>query len=768
MSKNINHIQHIKSNVVVDNLPKLPTAQQLVDGEIAINYAKDVETMSIRNASGEIVTFSADNYYAKKFLGDSISENNTVSDVISENNEIITTALNDLDENKADLSALTELRDSIISIIDSDLATKDDVNDTIDERLGDAFSGENSGVTVTQYLQDSELVTSAALNDLNSRKLDASAYTETDLSNYYTKSETDAKIIDAITGVDNILSGYTTNEDLDEKLGDAFTGENSGVTVTQYINDNELVVSAALNDLNDRKMDKSGMTEYATQEWINAQGFLTDSDAVTEDEIDEKLGELFESGASVSQVILDNELVVSAALNDLNSRKLDASAYTPTDLSNYYTKEEVDEQIDSKDLSNYFTKDEIDEKLGDAFTGENSAVTVTEYITNSELVTSAALNDLNSRKLDASAYTPTDLSGYYTKSEVDGMVDEVSSSSTEYVDSILGSGFTSENNVTKVILDNELVVSAALNDLNSRKLDATAYTPTDLSEYYTSAQTDSKISDALSSSDYFDGAEYTSSSHTISFKHGDVVKATIDASDFIKDGMVDSVAIQDVTSGESTVKCLVITFNTDSGKQAVNIPIADFFPPLDDEFSSSASSASTNAVEARAILSYLEEKELVIAAALTDLDSRLQGVAYSADVETLVNGIASDTQGSLLELSGTIDTMKSDIDDSELVISSSLNDLNSRLNALSESVDDIAASQITVDSTFSESASSASSNPVAASALYSYINEIDLGTSSALNDLNSRILSIVSDIESINTRLTNIESRLTALEGNNG
>lgn len=623
MSKNINHIQHIKSNVVVDNMPKLPTAQQLVDGEIAINYAKDLETMSIRNASGEIVTFSADNYYAKKFLGNSISENNTVSDVIAENNRIITTALNDLDENKADLSALTELHDSIISIIDSDLATKDDVNDAIDERLGDAFSGENSGVTVTQYLQDSELVTSAALNDLNSRKLDASAYTETDLSNYYTKSETDAKIVDAITGVDNILSGYTTNEDLDEKLGDAFTGENSGVTVTQYINDNELVVSAALNDL-------------------------------------------------------------------------------------------------------------------------------------------------NSRKLDASAYTPTDLSGYYTKSEVDGMIDEVSSSSTEYVDSILGSGFTSENNVTKVILDNELVVSAALNDLNSRKLDASAYTPTDLSGYYTSAQTDSKISDAFSSSDYFDSAEYTSSSHTISFKHGDVVKSTIDASDFIKDGMVDSVAIQDVTSGESMVRCLVITFNTDSGKQAVNIPVADFFPPLDDEFSSSASSASTNAVEARAILSYLEEKELVIAAALTDLDSRLQGVAYSADVETLVNGIASTAQDSLLELSGTIDTMKSDIDDSELVISSSLNDLNSRLNVLSGSVDDIAASQITVDSAFSESASSASSNPVAASALYSYINEIDLGTSSALNDLNSRILSIVSDIESINTRLTNIESRLTALEGNNG
>jgi hypothetical protein len=41
--------------------------------------------------------------------------------------------------------------------------------------------------------------------------------------------------------------------------------------------------------------------------------------------------------------------------------------------------------------------------------------------------------------------------------------------------------------------------------------------------------------------------------------------------------MVDNVEVKDVTSGGSQVTCLVITFNTDSGKEDINIPISDIF-----------------------------------------------------------------------------------------------------------------------------------------------------------------------------------------------
>ena len=43
------------STVLDDGTPKLPTADQLEYGEIAINYGAGVETLSIKNSDGEIV-----------------------------------------------------------------------------------------------------------------------------------------------------------------------------------------------------------------------------------------------------------------------------------------------------------------------------------------------------------------------------------------------------------------------------------------------------------------------------------------------------------------------------------------------------------------------------------------------------------------------------------------------------------------------------------------------------------------------------------------
>ena len=71
-------------------------------------------------------------------------------------------------------------------------------------------------------------------------------------------------------------------------------------------------------------------------------------------------------------------------------------------------------------------------------------------------------------------------------------------------------------------------------------------------------------------SSYADGAEYDSTNHLIYLKHGSTRLANpINASDFIKDGMVDTV---EITGGN-----LVITFNTDSGKEDIEIPISDIF-----------------------------------------------------------------------------------------------------------------------------------------------------------------------------------------------
>ena len=68
-----------------------------------------------------------------------------------------------------------------------------------------------------------------------------------------------------------------------------------------------------------------------------------------------------------------------------------------------------------------------------------------------------------------------------------------------------------------------------------------------------------------------DGASYDSTNHLILFKHGSTTLFSLDAAAFVKDGMVDTVTI---TGGN-----LVITFNTDAGKQDISIPITDIFDP---------------------------------------------------------------------------------------------------------------------------------------------------------------------------------------------
>lgn len=67
-NKTVNHVSHKKSVVVENGKPKLPTPDQIVYGEIAINYAKDVETISIKNNSDEIVTFSSDKVIETKIV----------------------------------------------------------------------------------------------------------------------------------------------------------------------------------------------------------------------------------------------------------------------------------------------------------------------------------------------------------------------------------------------------------------------------------------------------------------------------------------------------------------------------------------------------------------------------------------------------------------------------------------------------------------------------------------------------------------------------
>lgn len=176
MGKNANFVSHKKSKLKnQDGSPQLPSASALVEGEIAINFGKDVETLSIKNESGDVVTFSSDNYYSEKKLGSAFTGANsavTVTDVIEENKEIIAAALTDLDERKLDASAYTPTEELWVSgtglnsvvlknssgTASSDFAIADGVVTTASGPVAHAEGGRTSATTAFAHSEGLETI----------------------------------------------------------------------------------------------------------------------------------------------------------------------------------------------------------------------------------------------------------------------------------------------------------------------------------------------------------------------------------------------------------------------------------------------------------------------------------------------------------------------------------------------------------------------------------------------------------------------------------
>ena len=166
-----------------------------------------------------------------------------------------------------------------------------------------------------------------------------------------------------------------------------------------------------------------------------------------------------------------------------------------------------------------------------------------------------------------------------------------------------------------------------------------------LANYYTKTEVDGLIP---SVADYFDGAEYDSNSKRINFKHGQTVKAYIDATAFIKDGMVNNV---EISNGN-----LVITFNADAGKETITIPLTDIFNPAnyydktatDNLLAAKADSASLATVATSGDYDDLSNKP-TIPTVPTNVSAFTNDAGYTTNVGTItgitMNGASKGTSG---------------------------------------------------------------------------------------------------------------------------
>ena len=639
-------------NVHTSTSTTAPSGASLYLGEIAVQHTTDNPALWIKMGDSEsseiyekfiseteiLNLISASSIIVDTEL-DSAStnpvENRAIYSAIVTDELIIASALNDLNDRKADKSYVDEAISGITIDVDDHLDSGS--TNPVENRVITSIFEYYSSIT-----EDNEEVTAAALNDLNERKADKSY-------------------------VDEAISGVTIT--VDSELNSASTNPVENRAIYQVIVDDEEVISEALNDLNDRKADISYVEELISGISFDVDDHL---DSASTNPVENRV---------IQNVIYENEQVTAAALNDLNDRKADKSY--------------VDEALSAMTI-------DVDPELDSASTNpvENRAVhsaltSLYELVDENELVTAAALNDLNDRKADKS------------------YVDEALSSFTITVDEELDSASTNpvENRaITEVLEEMGEVTAAALNDLNDRKADK--------------SYVDSAIS----------GISFDVDDHLDSASTNPVENRAVYA-EFAEAEEVTAAALNDLNDRKAD-------------KSYVDAALSSITIDVDDHLDS----GSTNPVENRVLYGIIKEDEHVIAAAFNDINDRKADKSY---VDEAISGVSIDVDAELDSGStnpvenravfAALQYLSGAVEDDEEITAAALNDLNDRKADKSYVDEAISGVSFDIDSELD----SASTNPVENRAIYEVIVENEEIVAAAFNDVNDRLNTVDSKISEI-------------------
>lgn len=226
-----------------------------------------------------------------------------------------------------------------------------------------------------------------------------------------------------------------------------------------------------------------------------------------------------------------------------------------------------------------------------------------------------------------------DLSDYSTTEQVNSAITAATNALAE---SIAEQGYQTSGDVQNAI-SGKADSSAVTQDISaatSGKLDTSVF------ETYSG-----NVDTALGTK--FAGASWNSTDKKIYFYDNSSNTGTalsyIDATDFVKDGFLSSVTIDDRKISGETVPCLVFIWNTDSGLQETDIPLSDIFDPTNyvDINTYTAYTAATEAV--------LSGKQETLSAGtgidITDNVITVTGVPLTVD-DTVTSGSSNPVKSS--------------------------------------------------------------------------------------------------------------------------
>ena len=510
--------------------------------------------------------------------------------------------------------------------------------------------------------------------------------------------------IDSSTTIADAFSALTNELIKDEKVTAAAINElnvktNEINSVKKIIREDEEVTAGAINLLNERV---AGVETHMTGDYIQITGYELASGSTEEeltlreeDTVDEAFGKL-------QKQMLDNEEAIAAGLNDLNNkvddleeqieqstgitqlsgavRTLSAATATGFEQMQQYVDEELRNKASYTDLralsaGTIHDIAAVSAKTAGILTLNLNGVKQGQYCPSASTV-------INLEAIQEITGADVRLTGY-----------ELATGSTEEELVVLASDTVNEafGKLQKQNYDNEAVVAGALNDLDERvaaleeggsveplsaatialsaaTVTLSSSTNADIQAISADTIELSAATVALStaSEDFFDGAEYVSSAKTIVFKNGDVEKASIDATDFIKDGMVSAVTI----SGGS----MIISFNTDAGKEDIELELTDIFNPdnyytkgdINDGVSASTLELSAATIEVESGLTILSgavtDTNYVVALSLNDLNRRVDALSGNTGLNEL-SAATVNVKSGLEALSGGVTNLSSVVAD---------------------------------------------------------------------------------------------------------
>lgn len=239
-----------------------------------------------------------------------------------------------------------------------------------------------------------------------------------------------------------------------------------------------------------------------------------------------------------------------------------------------------------------------------------------------------------------------DLSNYYTTTQTNS---QITAATYALAQTIEEAGYQNASQVNAAI-------TAVTNPINATLTAHTANTEIHVTLANKEAW-NAKL-DAADVEGLFGFVDYDSENKRIIFKNTSTgsVLGYVDTTDFVKDGFLQSVAIENKTIESESVPCLVFVWNTDAGISETDIPLSGIFDPTNYVSVSDFNTYTASTETAIGVKVDTSTYEAYTAATDTAIQGKQETLVSGTNIKTINNHSLLGSGDIHIEAQGVIDT----------------------------------------------------------------------------------------------------------------